>query len=70
MVTKAEIGTGEMKRPHSVSAGSSLRTEALEDQIYRPDKLGPDASVRTLGGLGPEGYEKRRVYAGGSRSLC
>lgn len=69
-MAKAEIGTGETERPHSVSAGFSLRTEALEDQIDRPDKLGSIASVRTLGGLGPEGYEKRRVYAGGSRSLC
>lgn len=57
-MTKAEIGAEETGWPHSVSSGSSLRTETLQDQTGRPDKLGSAASVGTLGGLGPEGVKK------------
>lgn len=66
-MTKAEIGTGETGATQCFC--SSLRTEGLQNQIDRPDKLGSASSVSTLGGLGPEGYEKSRVYAGGSGSL-
>lgn len=54
----AVIKVGEAGWPHTVSSGSSLRIETLQDQIDRPDKLGSAASGTTLGGLGPEGVKK------------